>query len=105
MIKNILVPENIGSHYLFAKRVIGFDIGKVHVTATQVLYKGIKTTIEKCIALPLEVSNATYEERVSKAIALILEQVDPYDAIYTSISSSLVIFKELKLPFLNEEKI
>lgn len=105
MIKNIFIPEKLGSQYLFPQRIVGFDIGKIHVTATQILLKGTTTTIEKCITLPLEVNSVPYEERVSKAIALILEQVDPYDALHTSIPSSLVIFKELKLPFLAPHKI
>lgn len=105
MIKNIFIPEQIGSHYIFPKRILGFDIGKIHVSALQILLKGTTITIEKCITVPLEANTVPYEERVSKALMEILQQVDAYDAIHSSISSSLVVFKELKLPFTAHNKI
>ncbi len=106
MIRNIFIPEKIGNHYIFAKRIIGFDIGKTHVSATQLFLKGKTITIEKSIAIPLEAGTTNnYDERVVAALKIILAQVDPYDALHTSLSSSLAIFKELKLPFLDHAKI
>ena len=98
MIKNIFIPEKLGAKYIFPTRIVGFDVGKTHVTAVQLLLKGTSATIEKMIDVPLESNSASYEERASKAIAAILGQVDHYDQLHTS-ASSVVIFKELKLPF------
>src|SRR5579885_192676 len=104
--QNIFVPEKIGSYYLFPKRIIGFDINKTHVYATQLLLKGRTITLEKTIEIPLEAGNTNnYDERASKAIATALEQVDKYDAIHTALSSSVAIFKELRLPFSDPNKI
>jgi len=106
MIKNILIPEKIGNYYIFAKRVVGFDIEKTHITATQVYLSGSKIRIERCIDQPLEVGNETsHDEKVVNAIKSILNILDPYDEIYTSISSSHVIFKSLLLPFIGHDKI
>jgi type IV pilus assembly protein PilM len=106
MIRNIFLPEKVGSYYLFPKRVVGFDIGKTHVNATQLYCKGRQVTIEKCIEVTLEQGNgSSYNERVAAALAAIAPQLDRYDAIHTSLSSSLVVFKELKLPFIGRDKV
>ena len=49
MIKNVFIPEKIGSYYLFPKRIIGFDVGKTNVHACQLYMYGNKITIEKCL--------------------------------------------------------
>ena len=56
--------------------------------------------------MPLEVgAGNNYNERAIAAIKLVSEKLDPYDVVYSSLSSSLAIFKELKLPFLTYDKI
>lgn len=106
MIKNILIPERLGNYYIFSKRIIGFDIDKTHVTATQIYLKGSSITIERCIDEILDTSNElTHEERVTKAISNITTTLDKFDEIYTSISSLNVVFKSIRLPFINYEKI
>lgn len=106
MIKEIFLPQTIKGHYLFGKRIVGFDIGKTHVSATQIYLKGAATIIEKYFDIPLETGTSNnYAERASKAIAEIAAQLDTCDAIHSAISSSVVIFKELRLPFLAHEKL
>jgi len=106
MIKNILVPERIGNYYIFSKRVIGFDIEKTNVTATQLYLRGNNIIIERCIDQPIEAnSELSYEEKVVNAIKKILSLADNFDEIYTSISSSHIIFKSLRLPFIGYNKI
>src|SRR5579859_2297608 len=104
MIKNLFLPEKIKNYYLFPKRVIGFDIGKTYIRATQAYINGKTTTIEKVITQPLP-TGGDYTERVSLGIKSILNSMDKYDAIYTALSSSMVVFKELTLPFTTKEKI
>lgn len=116
MIKNILVPEKIGHYYIFPKRVIGFDIGRTHITATQIYLSGNNITIERCIEQninekisinkKLESGNELdHEQKTIQAIKNIVSQLDTFDEIYTSISSSNVIFKSLRLPFVSRSKI
>lgn len=105
MIKKIVLPEKIGSYYLFPKRIVGFDVGKTHVTATQLYISGKKIIIEKCIDEKLEPGTATnHSERATRAITHILQQVT-YDSISITLSSSVAVFKELKLPFMSHNKI
>lgn len=106
MIKNIFIPEKIGSHYIFSKRIVGIDVGKTHVNATQIHLKGKQILIEKFVQIPLENdAGNNYTERASTAIKQALQQVDRYDELHTALSSSVVIFKELKLPFIGRDKI
>src|SRR3972149_10513481 len=106
MIRDILLPEQYKGYYVFAKRIIGFDIGKTHVNATQMYLTGRTRIIEKFFEEKLEAGPANNNrEKIVKAIQTILAQVDAYDAIHSSLSSAVAVFKELKLPFLQYDKI
>ncbi len=105
MIKNIFLPEKIGSYFFFPQRIIGFDIGKTQITATVVHAKGNVRTIERIIHHTLTTTAATYEERVSAGIATICGEVGKYDTIVCGISSSIIFFKELTIPFTQRDKI
>jgi type IV pilus assembly protein PilM len=106
MIKDILIPGKVGSYYLASRRVLGFDIGKSFINATVVNFKGTSIIVEKFIHEQLEAgTQANYNERVSKAIKAIVDAAPGCDAYYSCLSSSLVVFKELKFPFLQYEKI
>ncbi|MCX5922788.1 MAG: pilus assembly protein PilM [Candidatus Dependentiae bacterium] len=106
MIKEIFLPNTINGYYLFPVRIVGFDVGKTHISATQIYMTGKKTIIEKYLETPLDQGSASnYAERVSNALKTIMLQLDTCDRVHTAISSSVVIFKELRLPFLNYEKI
>jgi type IV pilus assembly protein PilM len=105
MIKNIFLPEQIKNYYLFSKRIIGFDIGRTHISASQIYCAGNTITIEKCLDEKIETGIAPYQDRAAKAIQAILGQLDQYDAIRSSLPSEFIIFKELRLPFLAQDKI
>lgn len=101
MIKNLFLPESIKGHYLFPVRVIGFDIGKTSIKATQLVCKGTQAVIEKFFEEPVQVSEqADYQEQASGAIKIILDQAGSYDHIVCALPSGQAIFKELKLPFI-----
>jgi type IV pilus assembly protein PilM len=106
MIINIFIPEKIDKYYLLSKRVIGFDLSKTHIYATQLLLSGHSITIEKFYQEEINSDTTTsYQDRTSQAIAKIMQQAPAHDAINTSLSSSVVLFKELQLPFTDPEKI
>lgn len=104
MIRNIFIPEQISGYYLFAQRIIGIDITKTDVFVSQIYIRAKKVTLEKFITVPLE-NNGTYQERVADALKKVMSQVDSYNSVHTSISSSYAIFKTLHLPFTSYEKI
>lgn len=106
MIRNLFLPDRVKGYYLFGTRIIGFDIGKAAVRATQIYCKGREIVIEKCFEIPIQ-SNITpseYQDLASAAIKAILEQAK-YNTIVSSLSSSQAIFKELKLPFIGIDTI
>jgi type IV pilus assembly protein PilM len=106
MIRELFLPDKINNYYLFSKRIIGLDIGKTHISATLVVAKGKQTTIEKYVEEKIELGVTTnYVERATKTLQLVMAQFDSYDEIRVALSSSIAIFKEIKLPFLSHEKI
>ncbi|MDR3646782.1 MAG: pilus assembly protein PilM [Candidatus Babeliales bacterium] len=101
MIKNILLPEKIGNYFIFPKRIIGFFLGKNIIKATQLNVSGSrKTIVEKYFEEHLEIGS-----NLSRAIEKIIQKTDKYDGIKVSLPGSLVIFKELTLPFTDLDKI
>ena len=100
MIKNVLIPESVGSYYIFPKRSLGFDVGKTHVRVTQLLLKGSNCIVERWFEQPIQPgAPANYNERATQTVQALLKMVDSYDAVHTLLPSSLVIFKDLKMPF------
>lgn len=104
MIKNIFIPERFGSYYIFPQRIIGLDITKTDIYATQTYFKSRSIAIESIMHQQLE-SAGTYQEKVAVALAKIVEQAGKGAVFFSSISSGLVIAKTIKLPFTSYEKI
>jgi len=106
MIKNIFLPDQLGSYYLFAKRIMGINISKLALHATVLYARGNVITVEECIEIPfdgLETTDST--ERTTKALAQLMEQVGSVHEVHSAITSSVVVFKELRIPFASYDKI
>ncbi len=104
-IKEIFLPEKIKTSYLFAKTVVGIEINKTNIIATKTRLKGTSSTIELTIEEKIAENISEDNDPTSTALASIFAKIDKYDEIHTVLPSSIVIFKELKLPFLDQEKI
>lgn len=102
MLKNILMPEKVGSYYLFDKRVLSFEINHAHIQATLMVYKGRSVSIEKSEGLFLSDFSA---QSVENGIKKLASSIGKYDEVVTSASSLQVVFKELEIPFIGQEKI
>jgi type IV pilus assembly protein PilM len=106
MIKNIVLPEKVRSYYLFPKRIVGIDIGKTDISATVVRASGSSLTIEQCMEMGLETNNGNdTTERTVATLKQIMSKVGKVQEVRTALPSSVVVFKELKLPFTTYEKI
>ncbi len=106
MIADIFLPEKIGSYYLLAKRIVGFDINKTHIYATQLFFSGNAIVAEKFLQEPIDTdASIPYAQRVSNTLKKLSTQLDNVDEIRTSISSSIALFKELTLPFTDRDSI
>ncbi len=106
MIQNILLPEKIRSYYLFPQRIVGFEITKNYVFATAVYLHGSSISIEQSIDIAIEQDNGQeLTARTAIAIKKALAAIGKYSSIHVSVSSSQAIFKNMKLPFDDYEKI
>lgn len=106
LIKDIFLPEKIKSYYLFSKTVVGIEINKTSIIATKTLIKGTTSTIELIVEEKIseEVSEEDFQP-TSPTLTSIFNKIGKYDEIHTVLPSSIVVFKELKLPFTSREKI
>jgi Tfp pilus assembly PilM family ATPase len=100
MIKNLFFPDRIGNYFLFKKNFVGFHITKNTVYATCISAKGTTLTLTQSFCEPIE-----SPEKVELSISKIIAKVKAYDSLITTIDSSLIMFKELTLPIIGEEKI
>lgn len=105
MIKDILIPKKFGNYFIFSQQIIGIDIGRTQINATQITASGLKISIDKCWQEPLEISKKTHDERVVTCLKELFSKIDQRSNIHTALSSSQVVFKTLKLPFLNHNKL
>jgi len=109
MLKDIFIPENLGSYYLFKTYILAFDIKKNSVIGVLTKASGYKRYIENIIEYNIEEdylnNDLTYEEKVSNAINYIISNIGYYNKIFVNIPSYKVIFKDLELPPLSPSKI
>lgn len=106
LIKDVLVPEKIKSYYLFSKIVIGIEINKTKIIATKTRIAGTTSTIEQIIEEKISEEISTEGvDPISPALTAIFSKIGKYDEIHTVLPSSIVVFKELKLPFITRDRI
>jgi type IV pilus assembly protein PilM len=106
MIKEIFLPSKIGKHRIYSERILGFSIQDDIVSCVQVYATRSKIFVEKTIKEKIEDGSLdTQTERTAQAIKKILANVGKYKQIWVSISSSIVVFKEMEVPFKDTDKI
>lgn len=106
MITELFLPEKFRNRRLIAQRILGINIQDDTIYGALVYAKPAKTNIQALISCSLEsASGQTYEEKVSDALRNCFSQVGKYDQVRICIPASVVIFKELQVPFLDVEKI
>ena len=110
-VKDIFFPEKVGSYYPFSKYIVGIEINKANIIATKICLQGRRTIIESILEEKFE-AETTQEladeeiiDPLTKALQAIFSKIGYYDEVYTTISSSFVVFKEMRLPFTSREKI
>lgn len=104
MIQDVFLPERISSYYIFKQRYLGIDITKTHIHATLAVANGTHVTIAKQESVSLS-GDASHDEKVIAILPEILRKIGKVDHVVTAMPSSLVVFKELRLPFATRDKI
>lgn len=105
MIKDLFIPEKIDGYYILPQDIVGVVINKTHVRATLVVASGNSLQIKEFFEEPLGTNELSYHERVVAALKAIFLKIGTAVSIRTALSSSLIMFKQLKLPFTDPEKI
>lgn len=105
MIKELFLPEKIGSKRIRSIRTLGLSITHKEIAGVLVHATSSHTFLEQAITIPLSTKPGE-EKTVVKALQEIVKKVKKrYDTISITIPSSMAIFKELQVPFTNHEKI
>lgn len=108
MMRNIFLPEAIGGYFLLNQRIAACQITKTHVKIVLVKAVGKKRIIEKIVEKPIE-SNTNpaqdHVERTAETIKTLLSQLGKIDLLYAVLPTSLVVYKDLTLPFSDLNKI
>lgn len=106
MIVELFLPEKFKNRRIIAQRILGINIQDDTIYGAFVYAKPSKTSIQALISCTIEsATGQTYEEKLTDALQHCFAQVGKYDQIRICIPASMVIFKELQVPFLDPEKI
>lgn len=106
MIKNIFLPEKQGPYYLFHTSFVGVEITASEVHAVQIKAQGNQRTIEKSVTVTFNADpNIEWQTKATQALQTALTNFDQKDHIITTVPSSQVIIKRMRVPFTDPEKI
>ncbi len=106
MIKEIFLPEKIGTHRILAQHIVGLALHDDAVRLALVYAKRHKNILEFLKEEKIEAGPAeTYTDRAAQAIKKIIGTISAYNYVRICIPASIVIFKELQLQFSDPEKI
>jgi Tfp pilus assembly PilM family ATPase len=106
MIREIFLPEKVGSYYVFPQKIVACEITRSHVRMTSVKAQGNTKVIEKILERPiLNDLTLSYQDRVANLLNDMIQAFGSYDMFYLVLPGNLVITKELTVPFSNPDKI
>lgn len=102
MLHDILVPSRIGNYYLYKKRILSFEISPMMVQGLLFEYSGNAIQIQNKQSIFLKDFSIQAQASALKKIA---SNIGAYDEIITTFSSSAVVYKELRLPFIGRDAL
>jgi type II secretory pathway component PulL len=105
MLKQLLFPEKIGSHFLFTEKIVGIEIQHNTLLACKALYHSNKETITEWFNQTIDNESLNAEDDLVEALKDIKKKSGKNCSYALSIPAHLIIFKELTLPFKNKEQI
>jgi Tfp pilus assembly PilM family ATPase len=112
MIKKIFLPERIGQKRILSQRIVGLNIQHNCVYASVVYAKRSKVIVENLLKRDFEAEELDEKDSSESAVRndvqalkTIVSYVGKYDQIRVAIPASIVIFKEIEVPFVEIEKI
>lgn len=110
-IQKLLFPNTIAGHRIFSERFLGIFIDEKIVKAVVIKKTGSKKIIEKLIELNfpdtiiIDTEGNVNEVELGEALAKIYKQAGSVDKIIMNLPANLFVFKEMIIPFSEDEKI
>lgn len=106
MIKKLFLPSVIGKHRIFAEQILGCSLEENRMSVALINAQRSSTTINFLAEEQLEAGfDDTYQERAAAALKKIIAKAPSFNLVNIAIPASIIVFKELKLPFIDIDKI
>lgn len=106
MIKNIFLPDRIGDHFIFSENYLGLEITKSTLIGTKINVSGTKATLLDFYHEPIvKNENEENNQSVIKSLQSLIKKAGKSSQIKLTLPNNVTIFKELSLPFTDEEQI
>lgn len=102
---NIFIPEELNGYYPLNSTLVGVAIKSDSVHATVITFSGKTVTFKKTASVSFENTQEDLLNNVATALTSLFKQIGSYDHVITSLSSSLVTFKQFSFPFSDTDKI
>ena len=106
MIRELFLPEKLGSYRIYGRRIVGIYVHEQKVLATFVSAKRSGYSIEKFVELDIVLTEGlSREESVVTALKQLTALLKKDDEIRIAIPAASAVLKEITLPFIDPEKI
>ena len=106
MIKNIFIPAFVKSYAVLEQKIVACEVTKFELKATLVTAKGNKRIIENYVTVFIEQNETqTFIERMQNAFTQLKSQIGFFNYFILVLPGWEVIFKDITIPFTDEEKI
>jgi len=106
MIKELFLPITLGKKRILSQRIIGYSLDETRASAAATWATSSKTNIEAFYSVELERGDASsYKDRSIIALKELVRKIGRHEHVRIAIPASIVVLKELKVPFLDYDKI
>lgn len=106
MIRELFLPEKIGTRRILSQRIVGISINETTVNVVCIFAKRSKTIIESIFSEPIAIgTDESNRDLLVQTLKKAIARIPAYDHIRISIPASIVVFKELQMHFTDPEKI
>jgi hypothetical protein len=106
MIREVFLPQQIGSYYVLKTKVVGIEITSNMIYATVVYAQGKKRVIDSFFEETIDQEPITpLEQRIALTLKKLFERIGNYDKIICAYPGKSAVIKEVRLPFTDERKI
>lgn len=106
MMRNIFLPEKIGSRRLFTQRMLSIMVQDNYVRGVVVILKPGSSIVENLIEIPLaQGADESLVKSPADALIELIKKAGKIDTICITIPATMAVIKELDVPFIDLDKI